>query len=134
MIEHRSQLARAAEAFVGVPFRFGGREPATGLDCVGLVLAALKAIGRTIPDVPSYRLRQTSIDRFLPLLPECGFTEIAGDWQPGDVVLVAPGPAQHHLLVRGSGPFAIHAHAGLRRISMTPTPLPWPTLRNWRIF
>ena len=34
-------IAAAARALVGVPFRLQGRDPALGLDCVGLVGAAL---------------------------------------------------------------------------------------------
>lgn len=38
-------IAAAARALVGVPFRLQGRDPALGLDCVGLVGAAMRAAG-----------------------------------------------------------------------------------------
>jgi peptidoglycan DL-endopeptidase CwlO len=34
---------------VGVPYRYGGSSRATGFDCSGLVYAAYRSIGRTIP-------------------------------------------------------------------------------------
>ena len=39
-------LAEAALGLLGVPFRLHGRDPATGLDCVGLVAEALRRAGR----------------------------------------------------------------------------------------
>ena len=39
-------IAAAARALVGVPFRLQGRDPALGLDCVGLVGAAMRAAAR----------------------------------------------------------------------------------------
>jgi cell wall-associated NlpC family hydrolase len=48
--ESGSQLALAAVGLVGVPYRFGGEEPDTGLDCSGLVrFAARTAWGLTLP-------------------------------------------------------------------------------------
>jgi cell wall-associated NlpC family hydrolase len=38
-----------AERQVGVPYRFGGSSRRTGFDCSGLVYAAYRSIGRTIP-------------------------------------------------------------------------------------
>ena len=38
-------IAAAARALVGVPFRLQGRDPVLGLDCVGLVGAAMRAAG-----------------------------------------------------------------------------------------
>ena len=38
-------LARAAAGCLGVRFRLHGRDPATGLDCLGLLGAALVATG-----------------------------------------------------------------------------------------
>ena len=39
-------LAEAAVAFAGTRFRLHGRDPETGLDCIGLLAAALTRIGR----------------------------------------------------------------------------------------
>jgi cell wall-associated NlpC family hydrolase len=42
-------LATAAETLVGSRFRLHGRDPETGLDCVGVVAAAMAAIGQSPP-------------------------------------------------------------------------------------
>lgn len=42
-----------ALSLVGVPFRHQGRDPATGLDCVGVVV---RAFDLTISKLPTYRM------------------------------------------------------------------------------
>lgn len=128
-------LARAAAAHLGVPFRLHGRGGEEGVDCVGLLALALRDCGRA-PVLPrGYGLRNTAIDAHLACLPASGFAPIAqtGALQPGDVVLVAPGPAQQHLLIALDEDTCIHAHAGLRRVSAMPVPLPWPIRHRWRL-
>jgi len=125
-------LALAAERLVGVPFRLHGRDPERGLDCVGLVLAALETVGRRAR-VASYRLRMREVGGLLAAASEAGLVEASGPIRPGDVLLVRPGPAQHHLVIAGRDGGFVHAHAGLRRAVLTPAPLPWPEERRWRL-
>ena len=35
---------------VGIPFVDGGRDPATGLDCWGIVMSAMLKLGKEVPD------------------------------------------------------------------------------------
>ncbi|MCB5425234.1 C40 family peptidase [Altererythrobacter sp. CC-YST694] len=130
-------LARAAMALIGTPFRLHGRDPATGLDCVGLVHAALAAIGREAPAPCDYGLRNRDISRPLGFLSKAGLAQTSAPPLPGDVLLVEPGPLQHHLLILGEDGAVIHAHAGLRRVVSTPwpstEPAPWPVLHRWRM-
>ena len=44
-------LVDAAEQYVGVPYVWGGTNPATGLDCSGLVQRAMADVGVTVPRV-----------------------------------------------------------------------------------
>ena len=126
-------LAQAAEDLIGTPFRLHGRDRATGVDCVGLVACALMAIGRR-PVVPrGYALRHCAIDDHLPLALRSGFVTATGPEQPGDLLLVRPGPAQHHLLIAVGGRRFVHAHAGLGRVVAMPGPPEWPYLAHWRL-
>lgn len=126
-------LARGAETLAGVPFRLHGRDPATGLDCVGVVAAAFAACGRRPRSPRGYGLRNRAIDRWTALAEAAGLDRVQGDRRPGDIVLVRPGPGQHHLLVALAGDRFVHAHAGLRRVVVQPGPLPWPIERCWRL-
>jgi cell wall-associated NlpC family hydrolase len=125
-------LAAAAERFVGAPFRLHGRDPERGLDCVGLVLAALETVGRRAR-IPAYRLRMREIGGLVAAASEAGLVEVSGPITAGDVLLVRPGPAQHHLAIAASGGGFVHAHAGLGRVVLTPAPLPWAEERRWRL-
>ncbi len=127
-------FADAAAGLVGTPFRFRGRDRATGLDCVGLVLAALADIGRKPAAVGGYAMRQLDPARHFEVALDCGFTPVnQGSIRTGDLLLVRPGPAQVHLLVAFRKRYFIHAHAGLGRVVRTPAPCPWPTERHWRL-
>lgn len=76
-----SELVLTARRYLGVPFRHRGRNPAVGLDCVGLPLRCYADHGIHIPDVKKYG-REPSADR-QNLVDAC----IAG---LGDPVAVAP--------------------------------------------
>ncbi len=126
------RVAAAALALVGTPFRLHGRDPATGLDCVGLAALALARSGLAVDPPRGYGLRNSSIEAALAVAERCDLVPASGAPMPGDIVLAAPGPAQHHLLVAITGKAFVHAHAALRRVVAMPGPLPWPILRNWR--
>lgn len=51
----RPDIAKAAESFIGTPFRHQGRKPGAGLDCVGVWVCALQACGVEVEDVTTYR-------------------------------------------------------------------------------
>jgi cell wall-associated NlpC family hydrolase len=126
-------LADAAAALAGSRFRLHGRDPATGLDCVGLLAAALAAIGRPARLPTGYALRACELTGLDGIVAASGFADCADAPSPGDVVLVRPGPAQHHLAIVLRGDRFVHAHAGLRRVVIAPAPLAWPILRRWRL-
>lgn len=126
-------LAGAALALVGSPFRLHGRDPATGLDCVGLVHAAIAAVGGH-PVAPSgYGLRNLTIDRWLPFAPQSGLLPTGGEIRSGDVLLVGIGFAQHHLVIAADAERVVHAHAGLRRVVCQPRDPAWQVCAAWRL-
>lgn len=127
-------LAAAAERLVGTRFRLHGRDPAHGLDCVGLVAASLAEIGRPVVAPIRYRMRQHSIDGFLGAAAACGLTDAVGATEPGDVLVVRVGPAQHHLVIAATAGGYVHAHAGLGHVALTPAArLSWPVEHRWRL-
>lgn len=126
-------LSRAAAALVGTPWRLHGRDPATGLDCIGLLGAALAVIGRPVTLPTGYPLRLRQLDGWLPEPAILGFIAATDPAAPGDVVLLRPAPAQVHLAIAAEPGGWIHAHAGLRKV-VHQTALPaGERLGHWRL-
>jgi len=128
------RFADAALTLVGAPFRLHGRSCETGLDCVGVAVAALAMIGRPAAPPDDYRLRGGSLPRFDGWAAECGLAVVPqhGQGGAGDVLLCQAAPQQFHVMI-DAGDLLVHAHAGLRRVTAMVPPAPWPVLRRWRL-
>jgi cell wall-associated NlpC family hydrolase len=127
-------IVAAARQAIGTPFRLHGRDPALGLDCVGLVAFALEA-GGGVPHVPSgYALRSGDRTAMAAMIERAGLVAATAPG-PGDVLLCRAGPGQLHLVIDidGRGGGIIHADAQLRRVVERPGPLPWPEIGRWRL-
>ncbi len=109
-------LAAAAVALEGRPWRLHGRDPATGLDCVGLLAAALASLDRPAPLPTGYTLRIRDLSKWMPDPAALGLEPTSGPVEAGDVVLLRLGQAQVHLVIAGPDGGWVHAHAGLRRV------------------
>lgn len=117
-------LARARSA-LGAGFRLHGRDPASGLDCVGLVGFAWAV---TVPG--GYALRSAPQGRIAEELARAGFAPRSSG-AVGAVVLMAPGPGQLHLAIGNGAGGIVHADAIARRVVERGAPLPWPVLGAW---
>ena len=126
-------LAAAAEALVGAPFRLHGRDPASGLDCIGVLAAALAATGRRAALPNGYALRARFLPELGAIAAACGLAETTGPVRPGDVVFLRMGPCQFHLAIAGQRGRFVHAHAGVKRVILSDGPLPWPVAGQWRL-
>lgn len=125
-------LADAARTLVGTPFRLGGRDPATGLDCFGVLHAALCATGIE-PELPTgYRLRKLALPDLDPWLSANRLTRCTAPSIAGDVLLLRCGPAQPHCAIVTATGF-VHAHAGLRRVVESPGAPPFPSICHARL-
>ena len=126
------QLASAAELLVGAPFRLHGRDPATGLDCVGVLSAALSSGGHSHRLPNGYALRNRSLLDTSSIAQLCGLVPASGSIVAGDVLICRVSPCQFHIAIAASKGGFVHAHAGLRRVVLAPGPLPWPIVQHWR--
>lgn len=126
-------LVRVAADLVGTPFRLHGRDPATGLDCVGLVCAALAATGAKPMAPRGYSLRNLMVDQWLHLAGQSGLVKSPGLIRAGDVLLIALSACQHHLAIAEDADSIIHAHAGLRQVVRQRRAPDWQVCAKWRI-
>jgi peptidoglycan DL-endopeptidase CwlO len=69
-----AQAIQAASQYLGVPYKWGGTNPATGMDCSGFVQRAFADIGVSLPRVS---IDQSRAGVAVPSLAEA---------QPGDLV------------------------------------------------
>jgi hypothetical protein len=121
-------FAERAIALVGTRFRPQGRIE-TGLDCIGLVLAAfgipLDAARR------DYRLRgayRSEVEQGLGRF----FKRVPNDWgRPGDVLLMSVASDQLHLGICTPTGF-VHADARIGRVVETPGCPVWPIIGTYR--
>lgn len=128
-----AELALAAQGLIGALFRLHGRSPNSGIDCIGLLAVSLERIGRPLSLPTGYPLRLRTLSVWLPDPQACGFVPAQEPFEPGDVILLRPGPAQTHLAIADALGGWVHAHAGLRRVvgqSERPTGI---IIHHWRL-
>jgi len=127
------RLAIAAAGLIGSRFRLHGRNPETGLDCVGVLAAALEQAGFRANLPNDYAMRSQNIGRVADLAGDWGFASVAGERLPGDVLLIRVGPCQSHFVLCGQDGTVIHAHAGLRRVVQSPSLPEGDVIGQWRL-
>lgn len=127
-----ADLALAAQGLVGTRFRLHGRDPLNGVDCIGLLGAAMARCGQPIALPTGYTLRLGDLAPWLPDPARLGFTHVDGPIMPGDVVLLLLGAGQFHLAIAAAPHGWIHAHAGLRRVVFTPLLPAGRIAHHWR--
>jgi len=125
------EIAARAGALVGIRFRPQGRDPATGLDCVGTAAIACGIASEKVPR--DYALRGRTLDEIERGLSGLGCRPVVGDsLKPGDIAVCRAGPAQFHMVVITPSGF-VHADASLRRVVQRPNPIPWALESAWRL-
>jgi hypothetical protein len=127
-----ADLAAAAEALVGTRFRLHGRDPASGLDCIGVLAASLAACGRKVALPNHYALRAHRLPDLSSIIESCDLIAVEGEAVSGDIVMVRIGPCQFHLLIAASSDRFVHAHAGLRQVVCSEKSIDWVTEGHWR--
>lgn len=125
-------VAQAAGRLVGVPFRLHGRDPGTGLDCVGVLASAIGTGGRAWTWPNGYALRHARTPDLCGFADSLGFVPASGAVLRGDVVALRPGPGQVHFAIATAGQRFVHAHAGLGRVVEGGLPDGWQRLFHWR--
>lgn len=106
-----ADVVAEARKYLGVPYQWGGTDPASGLDCSGLVQLVYRNLGIELPRV-SYQ--QATAGRAVPSLDQA---------QPGDI-LAFNSPVNHVGIYIGNGQMIEAPRTGLdvRVIDVYETP------------
>ena len=118
-----------ALALVGTPFRAQGRDPASGLDCIGLVLCACGLPANYVRQ--DYRLRGDYRQELRDGLDKRFRRVSKREVQAGDLILASISDDQCHLVILTERGF-VHADASLRRVVETPGLPPWSVIGYYR--
>lgn len=124
-MDQRDQLVAIARDFLGVRFAHQGRHPATGLDCLGLLIATATKAGITLQG----KMPQMLDDRQYGTRPDTEYLQamlgnhlqVVDSPQKGDVLLLNIGGCPQHLALVSDYPVSgelgmIHAYAVARRV------------------
>lgn len=104
------KLAAEARRSIGTPFHHQGRLPQVGLDCIGMVVVALRAVGFCVRDRLDYGMRPDGRALEDGLIAH-GAVRVEGEPAAGDVLLFRyDGQPQHVALALGGGRM-VHAFA-----------------------
>jgi len=117
--DESAALVAACRSFMGVPFRHQGRNPAIGLDCVGMVGAGMNLIGRPYTDRKGYGREPHKNGLRDMLAANLGAAVPMAEMRPADVVLVKFDGEPRHvgLLTEIGGRLGmIHVHSENKRV------------------
>ncbi|MET3824881.1 cell wall-associated NlpC family hydrolase [Sphingomonas sp. PvP055] len=124
-------VVATARRTIGARFRLQGRDPAFGLDCVGVVAFAVRGAGYVGAIPEGYALRGGHAAEIAAQFESAGFVR-GPTLAPGGIALFDSGCGQLHLAVIVPGGI-VHADAMLRRVVERPGPPPWAVLGCWHL-
>lgn len=105
-------VVASAQKYLGVPYLFGGTDPAVGLDCSALVQQAYSDLGISLP--------RTSAEQAKVGMPVASLADAI----PGDLVAFNS-PVSHIGIYAGNGQMVVAPHSGevvrMETITKTPT-------------
>ncbi len=105
-------VVASAQKYLGVPYKFGGTDPATGLDCSGFVQRAFSDLGIKLPRIAA---DQAKVGQAVPTLAQA---------KPGDLLAFGQ-PVDHIAIYVGDGKMIAAPHTGdhvkIESVYTTPT-------------
>lgn len=111
----RRLLLAEARTWIGTPFHANGRAKGVGVDCIGVIVGTMHALGLPLEDMASYPMRPNGV-----LRRELNRQfDRAREAQPGDVLMMSFEREPHHVAFLADGTI-IHCYAQVRRCVEQP--------------
>jgi cell wall-associated NlpC family hydrolase len=118
--EESAAFVAHARSFLGVRFRHQGRNPEIGLDCAGLALVSMQAIGRPVSDLEGYGREPYRNGLEGALTANLGPRVAKESMRAGDVVMMRFNGDPRHVGILADYPdgglMLIHTHDTLKRV------------------
>ncbi len=115
--EKAAQVIEAARECLGTPFHHQGRAAGIGLDCIGLLVVALRKAGFEVQDRTDYLPRPDGVSLIAGI--EAHGAKKVETIQAGDILVFRYGQQPQHVALATSGATLIHAFAPARRVVET---------------
>lgn len=132
MIPHAKFLA-AVESCIGTPVKHMGRIPGKALDCVGLVWAAVRLCGVSLPPTRSYRRLPSAGELYAGLSEHC---DVVSDPSKAHLLQVMAGGEARHVVVPvgfNETGHRVVVHAYGKHAVVQKAMLVEPVIWSWRI-
>jgi len=123
MNEKSEAMIAAARRCLGTPFHHQGRVPLVGLDCIGLIIVALRSIGFGVNDRLDYGRRPDGVT-LLAALEAHGAVKVE-EIQAGDILVFRYDHQPQHVALAVDGDRMIHSFAPARRVVETALGAYW---------
>ena len=111
------RMIDAARACVGTPFHHQGRLPKVGLDCIGLVIVALRAVHVVVNDKTDYGRRPDG-KSLIAALEAHGVIRV-DDVKAGDILVFRYDRQPQHVALATSAHTMIHSFAPAGKVIET---------------
>lgn len=113
-----AQMIAAARRCLGTPFHHQGRQPRFGIDCIGLIVVALRAAGMQVNDYSDYSRRPDG-KSLIAALTEHGAQPVS-KIEPGDILLFRYDNQPQHVALATEPDRMIHSFAVAGQVVETP--------------
>lgn len=118
-----NSMVAAARACLGTPFHHQGRKAGAGLDCIGLIVVALRSAGREVRDRRDYGMRPDG-ESLARALEEHGARRV-DEIHSGDVLLFRYDHQPQHVALATGAETMIHSFAVAGRVVETDIGAYW---------
>ncbi|MDD3029979.1 MAG: NlpC/P60 family protein [Alphaproteobacteria bacterium] len=123
MSDKTDVMIAAARTCLGTPFHHQGRAPGVGLDCIGLVIVALKAAGLSVNDRTDYGRRPDG-KSLIAALEAHGAAKVE-PVQAGDILVFRYDRQPQHVALATGAETMIHSFAPAGRVVETSLGAYW---------
>lgn len=125
----KQEFVEAARQLIGTPFHHAARVPGVGVDCTGMVICALEAVGIAAIAADKQGGYNTG-DNIIDMEERIGRLAdqvLADDITVGDCIIFRKDSMHHHMGVYTDTGMIVHAWrtSGINKVCETPIPMEW---------